>query len=166
MNNKEEKSVLIDGISYPAILTDVKLVYDKEKGVRALRFSYRIYVNYSHVKEVEKDFYLYNVAKYRCRTIERLIKYLGLYDLRLMYKEYQDEYKILSGCRWLVGTRIEVKQGNYKGEKRYTLVATERTEYRKVMELWESMLKNGLSTYPEYKQNSMPVLDEYAWYKY
>lgn len=165
--SNEVRTVLIDGVSYPAVLTDIKLVHVAEKGVKALRFRYRIYVNYSHVKEIEKDFYMYDVVPlYRNRTIDKLRKYLALYGLTLMDRDYENNFMLVEACKWLVGTKVEIKQRNYKDEKRYTLITTERTNYSRVNGLWEAMLKNELSTYPEYKQNSIPVLDEYVWYKY
>lgn len=158
VDNKEEKLVLIDGKSYPGILTDVKLVYDEKKGVWVLVYRYRLYVNYSHVKEVEKKFCLYDVNKYRLKTVRSLSQYLSLYGLQLMGHEYWINNKLLNGCRWLVGTRVEIKQRNYKGEKCYMLVATERKEFSRVDKLWQDMLEDKLNIYLEYKQNSLPML--------
>lgn len=158
MNNKEEKPILIDGVSYPAILTDVNLEYDKEKDIAVLIFRYRIYINYSHVKEVEKNFYLYDVnLLYRNRTREKLDKYLELYNLKLINKDYRVNLSLYNACKWLVGTVVEIKQKNYKGEKRYTLINTERRDSLRISYLWNSMLNDWLNIYPEYKQNSSSV---------
>lgn len=156
--NKEEKSILVDGVSYPAILTDVKLEYDKEKGVAVLIFRYRIYINYSHVKEVEKNFYLYDKNLiYRNRTREKLDKYLELYNLKLTNKDYRVNLSLYDACKWLVGTSVEIKQRNYKGEKRYTLINTERKDFVQINCLWNSMLNDWLDIPSEYRQHYLPV---------
>ncbi|MCX4254418.1 MAG: hypothetical protein OSJ63_04015 [Bacilli bacterium] len=160
MSSNELRPVLIDGVSYPAILTDVKLEYDKEKGIVVLIFRYRIYINYSHVKEIEKNFYLYDVnLVYRNRTIEKLDKYLELYNLKLISKDYRVDLSLYNACKWLVGTTVEIKQRNYKGEKRYTLINTERKDFARINYLWNSMLNDWLDTYPEYRQNYMPIVN-------
>lgn len=157
MDNKEIKSALIDGVSYPAILTDVKLEYDKEKGVAVLIFRYRIYINYSHVKEIEKNFYLYDVnLLYRNRIMEKLDKYLELYNLKLINKDYRVNLSLYNACKWLVGTTVEIKQRNYKGEKRYTLINTERKDFARINRLWNWMLSDWLDTYSEYRQHYLP----------
>ncbi len=166
MNSSESRPVLIDGVSYPAVLTDVEIAFNPEKDVYVLRFHFRIYANYSHAEEVEKDFYLYDNNSYRRRTVERLSEYFDLYALKLMNEEYYDNARLLNACRWLVGTKIEIKQRNYKDEKRYTLITTERANYSRVNGLWDAMLKDNLEIYPGYRQNSLPVLEEQAWYKY
>lgn len=166
-NNKNiNLNKIIKGQSYPGVLEDVVPEYDYIRKVYVVKFFYKVYLSPSQTEEVEDYFYMWDKQKYRRFTFERLNKMLDAYNLKLISKDYRNEITIANACKWLVGTKVEIKQYRYKGA-RYKVVSTERNDEYRINCLWECMLRNDLHGFQIFFCNNLEndLLDPQMYYK-
>lgn len=142
----KEESKLEIRKSYPAVLIDVTFEYDAIRDVYKVRFKYRVYLSTSEWIEVFDDFYWWNCANYKKYTLDKIIRVMEAYNLRLLPKDYRNEIVFTKAFKWLIGTRVEISPYRYKG-KRYKIVCTERSNEHRIDILWKCLRQDDVDNF-------------------
>lgn len=136
MNIYEDKK-LENGRGYAAVLTDVIAGYDYVKEIATTDYIYKVYISPLEITEVVDSVKYYRQSRFLGGTVRKVLRLVSKYKHRIAERDYRNEFALANAFKSLIGTKVELKPFNYKGEQKYKVVSTERENSLKIFDLLE-----------------------------